>query len=144
MKTIMSLVSLLLIVVIISTISSSLKDTEIVYEVGSVFSDVTETIVNAFKEVFADVPSKKEVVIDNLSSGIKDINKNPSNWQMTNRIEIPATSKNAKGGISIEEEWTHISTGFKMYKHDVKTVKGKSIKRHPHWRLTPTQIGECE
>lgn len=90
------------------------------------FKEIKEKFVLLLSDIYPEI-------ITNVSEGIKDIRKNTSNWEMTNRIVVPATSGKAPDGISIEEEWTHTS-GFKMYKHDVQTVDGKSIDGHPHWR----------
>lgn len=73
---------------------------------------------------------------------IRDIEiNNPFHWEMTNFVSEPATSRRAPGGISTEEEWTHIRTGLRLYRHDVRTVYGRSINGHPHWRPTPIIIG---
>ena len=112
--------------------SYAFKDTNVVQEVSTDVYEFVYEIYDDIKERISD--STTTETIKDISTGIKDFEKTPSNWTMTNRTAVPATAKDAKGGISIEEEWTHTS-GFKMYRHDVKTVHGISIKNHPHWRL---------
>jgi len=59
--------------------------------------------------------------------------------EKTGESIIESTKKGNRGGLSIEEEYTNINTGEKIYKHTLTDSNGKIIEE-PHYRPYPKQI----
>lgn len=121
----------------------------IIYEIGAeepdhIFSGTFEAVQDFFSDIRSGTRNNSIEITatSTFSEKRRDIEeRNPSDWEMTDWASEPATDRLAPGGTSTEEEWTHIATGLRIYRHDVRTVEGTSIHRHPHWRPYPTIIG---
>lgn len=70
---------------------------------------------------------------------LKDIQEHPEDWEKTRSDETDSTSKDNKGGKSLEEEYTNKNTGEKIWKHTLKKPDG-SLYETPHFRPYPKQL----
>ena len=140
-KLLKAIVVIILLVILTVSITNSLVSDEESEEMFSFFADVIADVATGISGVFSDLRTSRTdttttviTATSTLSEKYRDFRRNPSNWEMTDRETEPATDRRAPGGIAIEEEWTHISTGLRIYIHDVQRVDGRSIRNHPHPR----------
>jgi hypothetical protein len=69
-----------------------------------------------------------------LSARIADFRTNPGNWERVYAGAGRATSRNARGGVSIESVYRNRVTGETLHVHDVFTPSGAQIPKHPTFR----------
>jgi hypothetical protein len=69
-----------------------------------------------------------------LSARITDFQANPQNWQRTSASAEQATSRSARGGVSVESVYRNPVTGETIHVHDVFKPAGTQIPNHPTFR----------
>lgn len=63
---------------------------------------------------------------------IKDITKNPENWELVDKESTQATAHNHSGGISYQEIYRNYETGDFIYRHYI--VEENGVMNYDHYR----------
>ena len=66
-----------------------------------------------------------------VSALLSDFRSNPGNWIRVSASATSATSRRARGGVSVTSIYRHKTTGETFVLHDVFTQSGASIPKHP-------------
>ncbi len=69
-----------------------------------------------------------------LAERIADFQANPQGWQRVSASAEQATTRAARGGVSIESVYRNPTTGETLHVHDVFRPSGAQIPNHPTFR----------
>ena len=64
---------------------------------------------------------------------LRDVESNPSRWEVVQREEAPSTNSRNKGGTSVQELLRNAETGEEIVRHTLYGPDG-SVFEPPHFR----------